>query len=547
MYESFFGLTKRPFPPAPQTDFYFPSTSIESARQNMSRCIERSEGPGIILGAAGTGKSLLCRRLVDQFRDSMNICQLAISRICSRRTLLQAILFELNLPYRQLEEGELRLSLIDYLRRDEASSNGLILIIDEAHTLPTPLLDELRMVTNLVRDGMARVRLVLAGALTLEEKFASPSLESFSQRLAARCYLDSLNHEETLQFIRFQISTAGGEPGRIMTQEAAEEVHTTTQGVPRLINQLCDHALVMGALGERPQLDANGIQEAWADLQQLPAPVMDTVETNGEVTDGFIEFGDLDDRSEDRENDMSAGVTFADPPVMTTAEEQLEKIEDQVEMVSLVLAPQETQVNFKEEPFHPAGKIGPEIDAICHLSRDPFDERFEEEEVVMDRFANVDDTMPLKPPRVSSEEGRQLSSLMQQHPPRVSLDERVESSLLRSETVALRHSATSSQLPTVDEPSSVDAIELPPDGFVNEKLAASENTVLPQCIPDDPRVIMYGLRGELSSDEGVGNRSNRGLIVLPDDRDTSTVTDSDTGRSARHSGYGRLFVTLRRG
>jgi len=180
--------------------------------------------------------------------------------------LLQNILFELKLPYRDIDEGELRLSLLDHLEPRSGGSDGLLLIVDEAHTLPLRLLEEIRLLTNIARDGHTRVRLVLTGSLALEERLASPKLESFHQRIVARCYLQPLTRQETMEYLQSHIRRCGGSVDSLFTSEAQSAVHTATDGIPRLINQLCDHALMLAALGGHRQLDAAGIEEAWADL-----------------------------------------------------------------------------------------------------------------------------------------------------------------------------------------------------------------------------------------------------------------------------------------
>src|SRR5262245_30609683 len=107
MYESFFRLTQRPFAPAPQAEAYIPTGSLEHARQTLVRCLERGEGPGLVIGPAGTGKSLLCQILARHFRGQLHVAILASARLCTRRALLQNILFELKLPYRDMDESEL--------------------------------------------------------------------------------------------------------------------------------------------------------------------------------------------------------------------------------------------------------------------------------------------------------------------------------------------------------------------------------------------------------------------------------------------------------
>jgi type II secretory pathway predicted ATPase ExeA len=296
MYEAFFGFSQRPFAAAPLAQRYFPAGSVDAARQTLARCIERSEGAGLLIGPPGTGKTLLLQVLASQFSDSLAVVSLTAGQLETRRELLQAVLFELKLPYRGMEEGELRLALVDHLTRGEKTPQALLLLVDEAHTLPVLLLEELRMMTNLTRGGEARVRLVLAGNLDLEELFAGPQLQAFSQRLAARCYLEPFDHHETGDYIRFQVAVAGAQAERVFETSAMDAVHKATDGIPRLVNQLCDHALMLAYSQERRPLDEKMIQTAWSNLQQLPAPFESaTASSRGEASAEVVEFGPLPD------------------------------------------------------------------------------------------------------------------------------------------------------------------------------------------------------------------------------------------------------------
>src|SRR5690349_809245 len=238
MYESYFRLTQRPFVPAPSAENYIPTGSLETARQTLVRCIERGEGPAIIVGPAGTGKSLLCHVVAKHCRARYQVALLSGARLGTRRALLQNILFELKLPYRDMDEGELRLSLIDHLEPRSSGPEGLLLLVDEAHTLPLRLIEEVRLLTNVVRDGQSRVRLVLAGGMALEERLSSPKLESFHQRIAARCYLQPMGREETIFYVQEQIHRCGASADNLFTPDAQAAIHTATDGTPRLINQV---------------------------------------------------------------------------------------------------------------------------------------------------------------------------------------------------------------------------------------------------------------------------------------------------------------------
>ncbi len=280
MYEGFFGFHKRPFAAVPQTDLYYPAKAIEAARQTLFRCVQRTEGPCLVIGPAGTGKTLLCELLLEQFKDELAVVLLSSGGLTTRRGLWQAILFALGQPYRGMDEGELRLSLIDYLTLGEHCPHGMLLLVDEAHTLPSRLLEEVRTMTNLVVAGQPQVRLVLVGAPVLEERLASPKLESFSQRLAARCYLEALNRTETQAYIHAAIHRAGGTE-QVFPAEACDTVAEATNGVPRLINQLCDHALCWsvrpGATRWPPRaFRRRGRIAAVAGAVQEPAPAEQT-------------------------------------------------------------------------------------------------------------------------------------------------------------------------------------------------------------------------------------------------------------------------------
>jgi len=395
MFQEFFGFSRRPFSAAPDPDMYFPATSIEQARLTLTRCIDRGTGPGLLVAPAGLGKTLLCQVLVRQFAERFSIATLSSARLCTRRALLQAILFELGLPFRDMEEGELRLSLIDHVAPSERSGNGMLLVVDEAHTLPLRLLEEIRMITNLVRDGQPRVRVVLAGNGALEERFASPKLESFNQRIAARCYLEPLTRLETGDFVNTQLAAAGETSCDIFTDDAVAVMHRHTDGIPRLINQVADHALMLAAAGGHRHIDAPGIEEAWIDLQQLPTPVRSAVSgSDGQDETSVVEFGALGG-DEDAVGDAAPheDVTTVDPTAT------LDEIEQRVAEASGELP---AAVKTDREPnggcFDPTDDVRPEVELVFHEAEDPFAEEFEDEEIVDHR------TIPFRGPELRGPE-----------------------------------------------------------------------------------------------------------------------------------------------
>ncbi len=396
MYGTFFGLKKQPFASVPQTDQYFPAATIEAARIALTRCIQRGEGVGMVIGPTGTGKSLLCRMLAEHLKDTLPVAELSCGRLSTRRSLFQAILYKLGQPYRDMDEGELRIALVDYLTDQKGVRNrlceapvrqkvpdtfsGMILIVDEAHILPLRLLDEIRMLTNLAGQGRPLVRLVLAGNGSLEERFAGPKMESFNQRISTRCYLEAFSRSETQDYIHAQIDSAEGCGADLFSEDACQSVYKATDGVPRLINQLCDHTLMAAFVAGCRMVEPAQIEEAWADLQQLPTPWNSD---NRQEQGGVIEFGRIDDQpDEQHEQTPAEGSAFPSLRVATDFDEVEADLSEVCHQIQRIEQPSSSA----EDDFQPLGSIKPEIELVFDDTDHPFKEEFEHEEVVADRY-----------------------------------------------------------------------------------------------------------------------------------------------------------------
>ena len=575
MIDTFFQLQGRPFSAAPRADRYFPGEAAELARQSLVLCVDRAQGPALVIGPAGSGKSMLLHVLAEQFRGQFGIVMLCSARLCSRRALLQAILFELGLPYRDMEEGELRLSLIDHLDPQDTEQGSLLILVDEADVLPLRLLEELRMLTNLVRDGEPRVRLVLAGGPPLEERFASPKLSTFNQRVACRCYLESFNREETAQFVVAQVENVGGNP-QLFADEALQAVYSATDGVPRLINQLCDHTLVMAAVGEHRQIDAAIVEDAWADLQQLPAPQrLSETQAAGQSAE-IISFGALDDEEDDLSTwDEEVAVVGTVGP-----EEQLDSVEHQVQEVIDDLDGESTlQPNdLADADFQPAGTIGPEIQIVVEPAHDPFDEEFAEEEVIVTHATFSGGDAWSHGPQVASEEGAALAAVLvnaeQVEPaaetPSANLDQTTASNPLEENpqppaaevgepettfTVAIDGSEPMAEAP--DEQMVVEFVSSTPEvEATNTPDDAPFDPALDPVYPESTSTTVQEA-GDLE-DEPPGGESvepaasltldDRDLIVITDHlHEQTTTTTVNTAGEAHRQEYRQLFAKLRRG
>jgi hypothetical protein len=337
----------------------------------------------------------------------------------THRALLQHILFELELPYRGMDEGELLLALMEFLQPNGSAKGGLLLLVDEAHTLPPSVLEGLRTITNVTRNGQPRAHLVMSEGLALEERFAQPELSCFNQRLAARCSLHPLNYDETCAYVHWQIAQAGAPPDQVLTHDAWQPIYHATDGIPRLINQVCDHALMLACTAQHRQLNGRGIEEAWADLQQLPTP-WQPASTESRAPTDVVEFGGL---TADGEESTATPDMLGVPPCAAeefgplqasfdpddNEQEPARRLDGEAEAdpQEADLPPAAPSLTHQEE-FAPVPVPSP---APCPEPSNPFDERFEDEHVVVDRYASLQAVHSGASPAVMQQ--REIAAAMQ--------------------------------------------------------------------------------------------------------------------------------------
>ncbi|MBC7821379.1 MAG: AAA family ATPase, partial [Planctomycetaceae bacterium] len=259
---------------------------------------ERGQGIGVLTGEAGLGKSLVGLRLAFELQPSFATVFLGHSAYATRRALLQAILFELNRPYDRKAEQELRLELTAALKSLRSEKQGFVLIVDEAHRLSVPLLDEVRLLTLLAESGNPLARVVLIGDRELEERLADPELAAFNQRVSCQVDLAALTQVKSLEYLSAHLESAGGEAEEIFTEEALVFLAKAADGVPRCLNHLADHALLLAYVTERRPVSAEIVREALDDLKQLPLHWNDPI-SGGEIYRGLSQRPPMEDSAVD--------------------------------------------------------------------------------------------------------------------------------------------------------------------------------------------------------------------------------------------------------
>jgi type II secretory pathway predicted ATPase ExeA len=380
---------------APRTQFYHPAAAIDAGLRSVERAIRRAEGVALVVGPPGTGKSLLLAAVAEHVRDDFDVAFLSGARICTRRALWQSILAEIGESYRGIDEVELRMAVVERIRGLAATGSGLVILVDEAHTLPTRLIEELRLLTN-IPTPLPAVHIVLAGSARLEELLGLPRMESMAQRVAVRAYLEPLDHAETMAYLRSQMKTAGLVWEEVFAAGSDDAVFTVTDGVPRLVNQLCDHAL-MRAGDSGASVTPTDIAAAWREIQRLPAPA--AVERAGDRTVGITRYHAGEEMPTARHDDAFED-DFAAASVI-----EFGGFDDDEVAAATDDAARETAA--QDDPWR-----GPEVELVFGSASDPFEELFAEEERVVERYVvrGPDDFADC--PHVSSREGQALARLL---------------------------------------------------------------------------------------------------------------------------------------
>ena len=261
MYESFYGFKEKPFSLLPDPAFLYMSEKHRRALAMLRYGIMNEAGFTVITGEIGSGKTTLIRLLLNEINSDYTTTVGIVSN--THRTfgeLLEWVLLAFKLEYRGKKKVELYQTLAEFIAKEYSQGRRTVLIIDEAQNLDAEALEELRMLSNINADKNQLLQLILSGQPALQEILRLPELHQFAQRIAVAFNLKTLNLEETWQYIRHRIQTAGGDPNLFDTKACAA-VYFYTRGTPRLINVLCDTALVY-AFGEQKQrVDADLVCE----------------------------------------------------------------------------------------------------------------------------------------------------------------------------------------------------------------------------------------------------------------------------------------------
>jgi general secretion pathway protein A len=265
MYTSFYGLSEKPFSLTPDPRYLFLSAPHREALAHVLYGIEQGEGFIAITGEVGTGKTTLCRTLLQRLEKDTEIAFL-FNPTLSGKALVRAISQEFGLDTRGKTRSDLTDQLYEFLLETNRKGRRVLLIIDEAQNLKAETLEEIRLFSNLETTTSKLLQILLFGQPELDEKLESHELRQLRQRISVRWKLRPMTIDESIEYVRHRLAVASGSDREVFTERALREVQRCSRGIPRLINLLCDRALLSGFAAGRAQITHDEVNAAAKEI-----------------------------------------------------------------------------------------------------------------------------------------------------------------------------------------------------------------------------------------------------------------------------------------
>ncbi len=267
MYNAFFGFTENPFNMSPDPSFLFRSPQHEEALANLIYGVQSRKGFIVLAGEVGTGKTTMLECL----RDFLNSQQIAFASLFNSRLTVEQffemLAHDLDLRCNRLSKSEVLLALNHMLLERAAAGRTTVLIIDEAHNLEWDVLEEIRLLGNLENRRGKMLQIVLAGQPELDRKMDAPEFRQLKQRIALRYTLREFNLQESIAYVHSRMARAGLKDQTVFGPQLLEEIHFRSQGIPRLINAICDNLLLTAFALETKTATVAMLDEVTADMR----------------------------------------------------------------------------------------------------------------------------------------------------------------------------------------------------------------------------------------------------------------------------------------
>src|SRR6188508_2429997 len=279
MYEDYYGFTEKPFSLTPDPKYLYKSESHASAFELLQYAVRRREGFVVVTGDIGTGETMLCPVILEQL-DRKTFSALVLNPFLSEDDLLRLVLTEFGVVSRDeikrghlngISKAELIETLNEFLLSLQRLGAQALLIIDEAQNLPLQVLEQIRILSNLETEKEKLLQIVLVGQSNLKDVLRRAELRQLDQRVSIRYDLKPLSKDETAAYIQHRLSVAGGGAAVAFAPKALARVYRFTMGIPRLINLLCDRALLSGYSAHTNRITPEHVESA-AHALELERP-----------------------------------------------------------------------------------------------------------------------------------------------------------------------------------------------------------------------------------------------------------------------------------
>lgn len=293
MYKSFFGLKDNPFNVNPDPRYLVLTKQTREALAALTYGIQTRKGFITLTGEVGTGKTTLINRLLDWLRHGRTQTAFLFNSRMNSSQLFDFILAEFGIVCESKSKSQQLMALNHWLLERYRAGETVVLIIDEAQNLTFPVLEEIRLLTNLETATEKLLQIVLSGQPELDEKLKRPELRQLRQRIMMRCQMAAFTPEQTRTYIQERLRMAGAGSQPIFSEKAMETAHLYAMGIPRVINLLCEHSLVNAYAAQQRPIHPETVEEVAREfeLDQVSpiAPEGGLVDTDVYNSEAFLQ------------------------------------------------------------------------------------------------------------------------------------------------------------------------------------------------------------------------------------------------------------------
>lgn len=266
MYTKFYGLREKPFEITPDPKFLFLSESHKEALAHLTYAVRERKGFTVVTGEVGTGKTTLVQTLLSRLDGNAKTAYIFNPKLSST-DLLHSICEDFGMKSQKRSKGQYISQLHKFLLDCYARNENVVLIIDEAHTLDPMLLEEVRLLTNLETPKSKLLQVILIGQPELNDILKDPQFRQLKQRVSLRYHVQPLSKEDTQKYIKRRLRIAGAFDLNVFTLKAFNKIYSYTKGLPRLINIVCDNALLTGYATEQKVIGYKVIRDVINNLE----------------------------------------------------------------------------------------------------------------------------------------------------------------------------------------------------------------------------------------------------------------------------------------